>query len=278
VWRPRRSSCHDCAPRGDPEGQRGGLITFVLKLVVTPALIAMATLLGRRFGQRFAGWLVGFPFTSGPVSLFLALDHGVEFAAAAAIGSIASVAAQAAFAIAYARTRAFGWPGALSVATLAFALGAVLLRPVDLTPFGMTVFVWGVLLVATRLLPPRSPRRGVTASPPAWDLPARIVVATALVVALTTAAPLLGPFTSGVVSGFPLYATVLGVFAHRTAGGEAATEVMRGLVAGLFGFATFFLVIASMLPSLGIAGAFALAIAAILLVQGLSLALLRGGT
>jgi hypothetical protein len=223
-----------------------------------------------------AGWLVGFPFTSAPVSLFLALDHGESFAAAAAIGSIASVALQAAFALAYARSRAFGWPAALALATLAFLVGAFVVGAVDLTPLAATVVVWVVLLVVGRLLPmPARSRSSVAPAPPSWDLPARVVVATTLVVALTSAAPLLGPFTSGVVAGFPLYATVLAVFAHRTVGPDAAADVLRGLVAGLFGFATFFLVIASMIGTLGIGGAFALAIAAILVVQGASLVVLR---
>ena len=222
-----------------------------------------------------AGWLVGFPFTSGPVSFFLALDHGLDFAAAAAVGSVASVVGQAAFALAYARARALGWPGALGLATLAFVACAILARAIAFTALIAAVAAWAVLLIVGRSLPARPDTRAIAAPSPLWDLPARIVVATTLVIALTTAAPLLGPFTSGVISGFPLYATVLAVFAHRTAGPDAAADVMRGLVAGLFGFAMFFLVIASTLATLGIAGAFALAIAAILVVQAVALVALR---
>jgi len=58
-------------------------LILALKLVLTPALIAVATLVGRRFGPSISGWLVGLPFTSGPVSLFLALEQGTTFAAAA---------------------------------------------------------------------------------------------------------------------------------------------------------------------------------------------------
>jgi hypothetical protein len=184
--------------------------------------------------------------------------------------------AQGAFALTYARTRALGWPAALGLAALVFAAGALLLRAVELTPLATAVAAWAVLIVVGRLLPPRpASRRNVAAATPRWDLPARIVVATTLVVALTTAAPLLGPFTSGVISGFPLYATVLAVFAQRSVGADAAADVMRGLVAGLFGFATFFLVIASTLPAFGIGVAFALATGAILVVQAIALVALR---
>jgi hypothetical protein len=42
------------------------LLSLLLKVVVTPALIASATLAGRRWGERLSGWLVGLPLTSLP--------------------------------------------------------------------------------------------------------------------------------------------------------------------------------------------------------------------
>jgi hypothetical protein len=249
---------------------------FALKLVLTPALIAFATLLGRRFGQSIAGWLVGFPFTSGPVSLFLALEHGSGFAAAAAVGSIASVIAQGAFALVYARSTRLGWSVALLLAALAFAIVGVALGLVALTPLVLLAAAWALLFAASRSMPART-ASGRGAPPPRWDLPARMVVATIVVIALTTFAPVLGAFASGVLSGFPLYATVLAVFAHRVVGAPAAQEVMRGLVAGLFAFAAFFFVIATSLVPLGLAGAFGLAIGVILVLQAVSFMLLRRG-
>lgn len=250
---------------------------LALKLVLTPTLIAFATLLGRRFGQSVAGWLVGFPFTSGPVSLFLALEHGGGFAAAAAVGSVASVIAQGTFALAYARSARLGWAAALAMAALGFAAVGAILGTVALTPTLLLAVAWVLLFAAGRLMPARA--RAVGAAPPAprWDLPARMLVATALVLALTTFAPVLGAFASGVLSGFPLYATVLAVFAHRVVGAPAAVEVMRGLVAGLFAFAAFFFVIATTLVTLGIPAAFGLALLVIAALQAVSFVLLRRG-
>ena len=62
---------------------------LVWKLVLTPALIAAASLAGRRWGHAVSGWLVGLPLTSGPVALFLALERGTTFAADASLGSLA---------------------------------------------------------------------------------------------------------------------------------------------------------------------------------------------
>jgi len=95
-------------------------------------------------------------------------------------------------------------------------------------------------------------------------------VATAFVVALTTAAPLLGPRLAGLLAPFPLYATVLAAFAHRIQGPASAVGVLRGLLFGLFAFASFFLVLALLLPN-GIVFAFISAIVCALLVQAASL-------
>lgn len=249
---------------------------IALKVALTPALIATATLLGRRFGQSFAGWLVGFPFTSAPVSLFLALEQGHGFAASAAVGSVAGVLAQTAFPLAYVRFRQHGWPVAFAAGTVAFAVVGAALRFVALPAVAIALIDVAVLLAALRVMPHtrRAEARAATVAP-RWDLPSRAVVATALVVALTEVAPLLGPFTSGVISGFPVYASVLAIFAHRTSGPDPAAEVMRGLVAGLFGFAAFFLVIALALMPLGIFAAYALATISVVAVQSISLALLR---
>lgn len=69
---------------------------------------------------------------------------------------------------------------------------------------------------------------------------------------------------------YPVYAAVLTVFAHRSSGPAAAVAVLRGVVLGLFAFATFFFVLASLLGRIDTAAAFVCATAAALLVQALS--------
>ncbi|EKM5824226.1 hypothetical protein PU342_004709, partial [Salmonella enterica] len=60
------------------------------KLVFTPVLMLLSTLASRKWGETVGGILVGLPLTSGPISLFLALEHGKEFAANATNGSLAA--------------------------------------------------------------------------------------------------------------------------------------------------------------------------------------------
>ena len=107
----------------------GAVALLLLKLTITPTVIALATLAARRFGPAVGGWLIGLPFTCGPVALFLALEHGPSFTSRVATGFVAGVTAQAAFVLGYVAVACRGgrWPTALAAGTASFAVtGAVL--------------------------------------------------------------------------------------------------------------------------------------------------------
>ena len=246
--------------------------SFALKLVLTPLLVAAASLAGRRWGSAIGGWLVGIPFTSGPIAFFLALDHGPRFAATAAEGIMAGTASQAAFCLAYAWTALrTGWGASLVAATLAFAAATVLLDAITLPVIPTFALMAAVLVIALAFMPrgARGPIERIDF--PRWDLPARMVVATTFVIVLTGVAPFLGARLAGLLSPFPLYATVLAVFAQRVEGSAPAIGVLRGLLLGLFAFAAFFCSLALLLAGQGIGLAFAAAAAVALAVQGASL-------
>jgi hypothetical protein len=248
---------------------------LVLKVALSPLLILAATLAGRRWGEAVGGWFVGLPLTSGPVVLLLALDHGPGFAVAGAEGALAGTAAEAGFCLAYAAALRRGWPTAMAVASFAFALCGGLIRA--LAPPLLALLPVAVLSLAAVLA--RLSRSAVTpariSAPPRWDLPVRMLTAAVLVLGLTTAAPVVGPGTAGVLATYPVFAAVLTVFAHRTQGEAAARSVLRGVLTGLFAFAGFFFVLATILPILGIATGFSAAAIAALLIQAGSLALMQ---
>lgn len=189
---------------------------------------------------------------------------------------MAGAVSQAAFCIAYAWiARRAAWPLALTAGCTAFALATAALTPIapPLSALAPAVFI--ALSVAVRAMPRTSTAAGVRTAPPVWDLPARMVVATAFVIVLTASAGALGPRLTGLLAPFPLYAAVLTVFAHAFDGGDAAANVLRGLLMGLFAFAAFFLVLAVMLSTAGIAAAFVTAIGVALALQGAALWLLH---
>lgn len=250
--------------------------SLALKLILTPLLVGGASLAGRRWGHSVSGWLVALPLTSGPVIFFLVLSQGYTFGAAAAVGVLAGVLSPTAFALTYSwlATR-WGWPRALSASCLVFALATALLRPWPLSWLLAYPVVIGALALALRLMPRAGTSEPALVRPPNWDIPARMLVATTLVVLLTAAAPALGPQLTGLLAPFPVFGGTLAVFAHNFQGPQAAVNVLRGLLHGLFAFASFFVVLAALLERAGLASAFGAALAVALLVQAGSLWLMR---
>jgi hypothetical protein len=85
----------------------------------------------------------------------------------------------------------------------------------------------------------------------------------------------LGPALAGSLSPIPVFGAVLAVFAHRDQGAPAAVQLLRGMVLGSFGFATFMLIVAGLVDRLAVAPTYALASAGALGVHGLTLAGIR---
>lgn len=280
---------------------------LLLRVLLTPCLIGSASLAGRRWGPLVSGWLVGLPFTSGPIALVLTLSHGASFAATAALGTLAGALSQTGFCLAYAWLAPHThWLISLCGGCVAFAGATLVLQQVSLPVFAIFLLTCGVLCLALLLLPrPRTrsteqapvrreqvlqtrhrrdrpegpageePANGreaqTTQTWPWWDLPLRMALATAAVLVLTSFATALGARLTGLLAPFPLYAAVLAVFAHRAQGASGGIAVLRGLVLGLFAFASFFLVLTVLLSIADPATAFVSASAAALLVQGIAL-------
>jgi len=216
---------------------------LVLKLVATPVLVAVATLVARRWGPGVGGWLAGFPLTSAPVSIFLALEQGPAFAAGAAVGTLLGLAALAVCCLVYGRVaRHMGWIGSTAAGLGAFVVSIALLSRITESLATAFLLVCATLVVAALALPATS-RGGAGVHAPPWDLPARMIVATGVVLTLTTAAAHLGPTLSGLLSPVPVFLLVLAIFAQRTDGAEASIRVMMGGVIGSFAFAVFFLIV-----------------------------------
>jgi hypothetical protein len=249
------------------------LLTF--KLILAPALIALATLAGRRWGQGVSGWFAGLPLTSGPVSLIFALQSGTEFAASAATGTIAGLASVAVFCLVYTRLAPrLAWGGTAALAVTGFALATAATNSAPLALFPTFILVVGFILVVIRLIPsptvaiPDPPRR-------AGDLIARMVLAAGFVLGLTSVSELIGAQLSGLLSPFPIFASVLSVFAHRHQGAAAAIHFLRGLAFGLVAFASFFLVVGAFVTEAPLAATYAGATVAAVVVNALSLRFAR---
>ncbi|HVN53102.1 MAG TPA: hypothetical protein VMT46_02135 [Anaerolineaceae bacterium] len=243
---------------------------LTLKLLLTPFLISAITLVNRRWGPRVGGWFMAFPMTSAPVSLILALQNGAPFAARAAVGSIAGIGSVCVFSLVYSLVCSWtGWALSVSAAIIAFLSATALWNQVNLELVPTFILVVALILGIYRLIP-RRPSSDLPVRTPAWDLPARIVLATAFVVALTTLAGLAGPQLSGLLNPFPIFTILIASFTHHQQGSAAARELLSGLVSGTGAYASFFLVVGGLLPLLPIPIVYVLAAIAAVLVNGMS--------
>jgi hypothetical protein len=254
------------------------VLLLLLKLTLTPILIGGASLAARRWGPTIGGWIVGLPLTSGPVLLFIALEHGPSFAAVTSVGTLLGLIAIAGYCVGFIAGSARGPAIAFATASAAYVAIGFVGQILANWPFALlVVLAVGAIVAALLRLPATSGRRSTTPHP-AWDLPARVVVGTALVLTLTSVAPLLGPTASGIATTFPVYVSVLSVFAFLHDGRPAALGVLRGLLVGLFGTVGFYAAIHVLVEPAGVGPAFAVAVATSLAVSGLALRQAGTGT
>jgi hypothetical protein len=251
------------------------MLLLLLKLILTPVLITAVSLVGRKWGPEVGGWLMGFPLTSGPVSILLTLQYGQAFAAHAAVGTLGGMASVCVFCLAYSLIAPYmGWlaSAAISIAVFLLMIAGWNLIHLTLVPTALLTFAIGGIILA---LMPKHPSTNGVVTAPKWDIPARMLAAAAFVVALTTLAENLGPQLSGLISPFPVFTVIIASFTHSQQGARAAVQLLRGVVLGSFAFSVFFLVTAWMLPSLPAWLTYATATAAAIAVNSLALRFTR---
>lgn len=244
---------------------------LLLKLFLVPSLIMLISLAGRRWGPHVAGWLSAFPVVGAPILFFIAIERGVPFASVSALGMFTSIAANILFGLAYAwlATR-LAWFWSWPLALIIYASAVWLINSLSPALWQAVVANGVAILLAPRLFP-RTETVVQTMQHSAVELPLRMLAGAALVFGVTYFSEALGSRLSGMMAMFPVMASVLAVFSHRHAGKEFAIQLLRGALLGWYAFSMFSLLLALLLPQLGIAKAFALALLAALVVQTISL-------
>jgi len=231
-------------------------MTFVLKLVLVPAFIGAVSLAGRHWGPTVSGWLVGLPLTSAPVAFFLALEQGNIFASAATQAMMMGIISVSIFSLAYSWSASHvSWLLSVLMGFCAWVACTFLLDNISVSSMILLPIVLAGI-VLSYLLMPRPPSHHAVRTPPRWEIPARMISATALVFIITGIAQLLGPKLTGLLTPFPIYASVLAVFTQRYEAVEHAVRLLRGVVIGSITATIFLLIVSSTIIAWGIGFAF----------------------
>jgi len=221
----------------------------------------------RRWGPGIGGLLAGLPLTSGPISIYLCIEQGPKFAAAAASSSLLSLTPVAIFSVVYGRlAQRLPMPACALCGLGVFLASLYFLQSLGL-PFWPT-WIIGVLAISLGLLclPNQLPAK-FRIHYPRWDLPARVFAATALVVLITRSASILGSQWSGLLSPIPVLAWPLCAFVHHQQGSDAAQAVLRGILEGAYGVLIFYTIVAGGLGRFSPVFVYAVAIFASLVVS-----------
>lgn len=245
---------------------------LLFKLLITPVLMGVSTLVARQWGPVVGGIFTALPMTAAPVSVFLYLEQGSDFAQSAACASMLGYAALGFFILAFVRIAQWGkgWGLACCVSSCTYFAFAWLFS--FLPRHGLLCLVLSVvcLLWVLQCIPRSS---GHWEAPRAawWDLPGRMIVAGGLVLGITGLAELIGPRWSGFLSTFPVFITLMAIFTLAQAGVADLCMLMRGFVGGMFGSLAFFFVLQMALPVMHPAGAYALSAVVNLVICGADL-------
>jgi hypothetical protein len=244
---------------------------FILKLVLTPLFIGVATLAVRRWGFMLGGLFTGLPLTSGPVSLFLALERGPGFAEQGSHGMLLGTIALVAFCVAYAWTaRGLKWITPATIGLCAYSLTAWGLSFVSSSLMVLALITLLFLWVAVKALgPPVSTTSPIDAR--WWDIPLRMTTATAMVLLITGGAEHIGPQWSGILAPFPVFTCIMGVFAQKQNGAAAVHGLLRGIMIGCFSAVSFYVIVGLTVEHTSIIITFLLASAVSLAVNGICL-------
>lgn len=228
------------------------------KLLLTTMGLLLVLVAARLGGRRMAGVLAALPTITAPTLAWTAWEQGTGFAVQAAIGSVASCAALAMFALAY--VHASRRLAALHAMACGLAAAALVMWPAQLAsqtlPAALSLALGFTLLAWARLPTPGTAAIGASRSG-RTSLLALCAVA-GLTVLATTLGPALGPFATGLLASLPLVSGPLAMAEHAVSGHQASTEFLRGYVRGLFGKAAFGALFALLAPGAGVLLALAL--------------------
>jgi hypothetical protein len=213
-------------------------LLLLLKIATAVAIVVAASRATERAGPFVGAMIATLPVSTGPVYVFLAIDHGAQFVSDSARISVASTAAIVAFVAAHAfAAQRFRTPASLAFATLAWLAVALFLQLRDWTFIEACALYAGTFVLAIRGLRGFGGVRQTRPVPRArFDLALRAALVSCVVIATTFAGHALGHSAAGVLATYPVVFTCLVLILQPRLGGPFTASVLVNGLKGLVGF------------------------------------------
>jgi hypothetical protein len=228
------------------------LAALAVRMSAVAVFIVVVALISERTGPFFGAMVASLPIYTGPVFVFLALDHPPAFLQRVATASVAAFAVIPVYLMIYG---ALAYAGNSMLLSLAAGLGAWLACAVF-----VQIYDWSLpeavlfavpIFAASLLLAPRfMDAVPLKAGPRSWtDLLIRVLLVTLVVGIVNALSPFVPVQLTGILSIMPIVMTSLIVVLHNRIGGPAAAALLAHSIGGLIGMlAAITLVAATVVP------------------------------
>lgn len=225
-----------------------------------PLVIGGVTLVSKKWGNLVGGMIASLPWIAGPIVLFFTLEQGVDFTVNSIKGVMIGTIGVLGFCLAYIHScEKNKWYISLTLAYLAFATTSLILNIFDdLFSLSRWFIITIVLIILTIIIFPKFEKQKSHTKILKYDIYLRMIIATLFVVSITYLADILGPTWSGILTPFPIMTAILAAFTHYTQGAYGTSIIMRGMLSGFAGFATFLYLQAQLLPQFSIPVSFSI--------------------
>jgi hypothetical protein len=241
------------------------MILFLLKLIVTPALLVLVSLIQRKFGHRIGGIFMGLPVNFGVTSAFVAVEQGQAYVQSSAGPMMIGLVAIMPFYVIYLEcAKRYTWPISILASLAAYFAIAF---PLGLSPLPTFVQLGLSLIAPIGVLAylKKQSHDKTTASAAGRTLWLRAITGVIVVFVITLLAHMLPPQALGLLAIAPVANSIMLVFSHRDYGKKVLNHFVLGAVTGIYGSIAFLAVLAWIPATWGTAIAFTLATVAALL-------------
>lgn len=235
--------------------------TFLLKIILMPAIIAGVTLAARKWGNVIGGVIAGMPWVGGAILYFIAIEQGETFMTNALPGVLIGLIGWLGFCMTY--VIAGQYLGVLS--SFISGICVYLLLGFVLKDFtnSFSINGWFIVLISLTItslsfFPKVKKAAKKPPKPLRFEIPLRMIMITAFVFIVTYFAEMLGPNWSGILTPFPVMTATLAIFTHYTQGLSQVRLALMGMYTGVMGFSIFLISVAYFVPQYGLGNGFLL--------------------
>lgn len=222
------------------------------KMVLVALLVVVASVATERLGPVIGALIATLPVTSGPVFVFLALDHDASYLSGVALSTLAATVPTAIFLACYVLaaqrlpTR-ISLPGGLFV----WVVYAILSMWADKSLPTALVMSLMVFPLCVALAQPYTKAAVPHVHSTVWDITMRGVAVALFVAVVETLSLVGGPELTGLLMAFPIVFICMIVIIQPRQGGAAAGAVMAQAIPGLVGISLAMLTVHLLTAPLG---------------------------